>query len=170
MRRTGTPLRLSLLVAGVLVLLATASLFAVRTPGPARTANPAAAPAVAVRSAAPAAQPVAVALARHATARRTSAAAASPVVARASLRAYIDPETGTFGAPPTSMLQSEAAMTPVEEPYVVTLPSGAEMLVNSPPDYVVATIDANGRRVIRTVSDPGQAKLVAVPATKPVER
>ena len=44
------------------------------------------------------------------------------------------------------------------------------MLVNSPPDYVVATIDANGRRVIRTVSDPRQARLVPVPATKPVER
>jgi hypothetical protein len=170
MRRTGTPLRLSLLVAGVLVLLATAALFVVRTPGPARTASPAAAPAVAVRPAPPAAQPVAVAPARRATARRAPAAAASPAAASASLGAYIDPETGTFGAPPAPMLQPEAAMAPVEEPYVVTLPSGAEMLVNSPPDYVVASIDANGRRVIRTVSDPRQARLVPAPATKPVER
>ena len=88
----------------------------------------------------------------------------------AALRAYIDPETGTFGAPPPGMARPDVAMAPAEEPYVVALPGGAEMLVNSPPDYVVATIDANGRRVIRTVPDPRQTKLDPVPATKPVER
>jgi hypothetical protein len=169
-----------LIVLGVLVVFATIASLMHQRPGP-----------VAARPAAPTAAIVTVPaqVAVHATAAdthppaaRVSAASkpAAPAVQQrlpgtAGLRAYIDPETGTFGAPSPEVLRAEAAnrnLQAVEETaQVVVLPSGAEMLVGGPPDYVVAQRDANGKLVIRTVTDPRQARASgAVPATRPVER
>jgi hypothetical protein len=91
------------------------------------------------------------------------------------MRAYLDPETGTFGAPSPEVLRAEgmaqAQEAAEETAQVVKLPGGGEMLVGGPPDYVVAQRDANGKLVFRCVTDPKQAKASgAVPATRPVER
>jgi hypothetical protein len=177
--RAGTPLRSWLIVLGALVVFATLASLTHQRPGPGTD-----------RSTAPTAVAVTVPaqVAVHATAADTRQPAAhvsaapkptAPAVQRlpgtAGLRAYIDPETGTFGAPSPEVLRAEAAnrnLQAVEETaQVVVLPSGAEMLVGGPPDYVVAQRDANGKLVIRTVTDPRQARASgAVPATQPVER
>lgn len=166
MRHIGTPLRLSLLVAGGLLLVAVAVLVATRPSIPTRAAGPVAAPVAAVQPAVTH-SPVAAALVRHVVRRH---AAAASVAGGVALRAYRDPETGTWGPAPAGMQSPAAALAPTDESYVVTLPSGAEMLVNSSPDYVVATLGANGKCVIRSVSDPRQTRLDPVPAPKPVER
>jgi len=166
MRHIGTPLRLSLLAAGGFLLVAVAAWVATRPAAPVRADRPIIAPVAAVKPAATP-QPLATVPAHRATRRQ---APTTPDAGSLSLRAYLDPETGTWGPAPVGAVPSTAAMAATDESYVVTLPSGAEMLVNSPPDYVVATLDANGQRVIRTVSDPRQVKLEPLPASTPVER
>jgi hypothetical protein len=170
--RIATPLRVSLIIVGALVIVA--ALAAVMLPR--GTATP---PTTAstVTTTHPAAAPVAAAPA-PVPARHARATSARPPVVRpiapgtAGMRAYIDPETGTFGAPSAERLRQEAVsqpLVPVEEGHVVQLPNGAEELVGAPPEYVVATRDANGRLVIRHVTDPKQAK-AGTPVPQPVER
>jgi hypothetical protein len=88
------------------------------------------------------------------------------------MRAFLDPETGTIGGPPSGAVAAEMAAQAVEETaQVVKLPNGGEMLVNGSVDYVIAQIDAKGHRVLRCVSDPKQAKAGGIaPAAKPEER
>lgn len=177
--RVGTPLRSLLIVLGVLVVFATIATLMHQRPGP--VADRAAAPAAAITAApAPAVVPATSAAARQPSAHVPAAAEpTAPAVQRlpgsAGMRAYIDPETGTFGAPNPDVLRAEAAnrnQQAVEDTaQVVKLANGAEMLIGGPPDYVVARRDANGKLVIRTVTDPRQARASgAVPATQPVER
>jgi hypothetical protein len=177
--RVGTPIRSLLIVLGALVVFAAIATLTHQRPGP--VAGRATAPATAIITV-PAQTVV------HATAAGTrqpsahvpaASRPAAPAVQRlpgtAGMRAYIDPETGTFGAPSPEVLRAEAAnrnLQAVEETaQVVKLANGAEMLIGGPPDYVVAQRDANGKLVIRTVTDPRQARASgAVPATRPVER
>ena len=91
------------------------------------------------------------------------------------MRVFLDPETGTLGGPTSPAMAARNANLTVESPeeslQVVKLPSGAEMLVGAPPDYVVLQIDANGKRVMRCVSNVKQALGTGVvPAAKPQER
>jgi hypothetical protein len=166
-----------LIVLGALVVFATVATLMRQRPAPA--AGQAAAPIAAIVTVpAPVAAPTAAADPHQPAARvpatpKSIAPAVRP--GDAGLRAYIDPETGTFGAPSPEVLRAEAAdrsLQAVEETaQVVVLPNGVEMLVGGPPDYVVAQRDANGKLVIRTVTDPRQARASgAVPATQPVER
>jgi hypothetical protein len=166
-----------LLTLGALVVVATALSVAHRRHAPAQlgdqsagrvitsqlaiTAQPARAASPAPRAAHPA----------HA--RVAPAPKAGP--GQAGMRAFLDPETGTIGGPPSAALGAvgaEMAGQVVEETAeVVKLPNGGEMLVNPPVDYVIMQIDAKGHRVMRCVSDPKQAKASgAAPATKPEER
>jgi hypothetical protein len=174
MRHTGTPLRILFLLLAAFVLVAAAVSVALRHSGPARAGNHVTVPVAEAVPPAPAVQLAEAAPAAPASASQSvrPRAARSPQSApgAVSLRAYLDPETGTFGAPPPQVVETQSAGAPVAEPSVVTLPSGAEMLVGSPPDYVFMQIDSTGRRVIRTVSDPKQARLAPIPAAKPVER
>mgnify|MGYP001195731517 CR=1 FL=1 len=177
--RVGTPLRSLLIVLGALVVFATIATLMHQRPEP--VADRAAAPAAAIvavpaQAAAHATAPAAHQPSAHVPAApKSSAPAVQRLPGTAGMRAYIDPETGTFGAPSPEVLRAEAANRDpgaAEEPaQVVVLPNGVEMLVGGPPDYVVAQRDANGKIAIRTVTDPRQARASgAVPATQPVER
>jgi len=174
--RVGTLLRSLLIVLGALVVFATVATLMHRRPAPVTDRAAAAIVAVPVQAAihataADTRQPSA----RVPAASKSTAPAVRPLPGAAGMRAYIDPETGTFGAPSPEVLRAEAAnpdLQAVEETaQVVKLPNGADLLIGGPPDYVVAQRDANGKIVIRTVTDPRQAKVRgAVPATRPVER
>ena len=177
--RVGTPLRSLFIVLGALVVFATIATLTHQRPGP--VADRAAAPTAAIAtSPAQAVVPAPAADTRPPSAHvPTASKPTAPAVQRlpgtAGMRAYIDPETGTFGAPSPEVLRAEAANRDLgaaeETAQVVVLPNGVEMLVGGPPDYVVAQRDANGKLVIRTVTDPKQARASgAVPATQPVER
>jgi hypothetical protein len=177
--RVGTPLRSLLIVLGALVVFATIATLTHQRATPVKSR--ATAPAAAIVAVPAQAVVPAIAAATRQPSAHVPAAAKStaPVVQRqpgtAGMRAYIDPETGTFGAPSPEVLRAEAAnrdLQAVEETaHVVKLANGAEMLIGGPPDYVVAQRDANGKLVIRTVTDPRQARAGgAVPATQPVER
>ena len=177
--RAGTPLRSLLIVLGALVVFATvASLMHQRA---APVASRAAAPTSAIVTApAQAAVPATAAGTRQPSTHvpatsKSTAPAVHRLPGTAGMRAYIDPETGTFGAPSPEVLRAERAnrdLQAVEETaQVVTLPNGVDLLIGGPPDYVVAQRDPNGKLVIRTVTDPRQARASgAVPATRPVER
>lgn len=163
------------------VLLGCSAVATAAGPGPAasrsrarRVAVAAAAPRA--RAATAAAVPGQPGAARRGRARAVASgqAALRPAPTQAGLKAYRDPETGVLGAPPAGFVgKGSAAMTAAEEDTsrVVKLPSGAEMLVGGPVDYVILRLDANGRRVMRCVQDPKQAARPLPPsAAGPEER
>jgi len=77
----------------------------------------------------------------------------------AGMRAYLDPETGTIGAPTTA--QSAIAGTRADGPtlHEVVLPDGSVMmdLQGTLQDYMIMNIDAKGHRVMRCVPNPTEA-------------
>jgi len=170
MDRPRRPLRFMLMALGAIAILALAQFGGQRSRAP---ATPVARSAHAIV----AAQPVAhAALPVHPVARIPRPALQSAMGTRpqAGARIFRDPETGALGGPGSlspAVVNAGAQQAVEDSSYVVKLPSGAEMLVNAPPDYVIAQIDAHGHRVLRCVADPRQAKAgSAAPAAKPEER
>lgn len=159
--RVARPLHRSLLFAFVaLVALASAAAWANsrarhhQMAGHPRASSPATAQVVATPAA-----PLA-----HAT--QASSAKTNPT--EAGMRAYLDPETGTIGAPGVS--QSAVAGTQSDNPtlHEVVLPDGSVMidLQGTLQDYTILNIDAKGHKVMRCVPNPTEA-LKATPT--PVE-
>ena len=84
----------------------------------------------------------------------------------AGMRAYLNPETGTIGAPaPGQNIPPSSATTDEPTLHEVTLPDGSVMvdLQGTLQDYMILQIDAKGRKVMRCVPDPTEA-LKSTPA------
>ena len=108
-----------------------------------------AAPAVPVSTVVPSTK---VAAAHHAT---SSARPVPPI--QAGMRAYLDPETGTLGAPaPGQMIPPNSATTDAPTLHEVTLPDGSVMvdLQGTLQDYMILQLDKQGHRVMRCVPNP----------------
>lgn len=159
------------LLLGTLLVLAAVA-WSARTAPHARAIAPS-------QSTAPAAQSSAAAplLATTAPATRAAQRPLAPVApGRAGMRAYIDPETGKLGAPPT-----EGAGLPGSDVIIDSglglvqqvLPNGSVMvdLKGQFQDYAIMEIDASGHRVVRCVQNPKRVQQNGVaPAAAPVER
>jgi hypothetical protein len=154
--RVARPLHRSLLFAFVaLVALASAAAWAnSRARHHAMASYPrATSPASAQAVATPIAAPAAVAQVPQAS----SSAKSNPT--ESGMRAYLDPETGTIGAPGVS--QSAIAGTQSTGPALqeVVLPDGSVMvdLQGTLQDYMILNIDAKGHKVMRCVPNPTEA-------------
>ena len=147
------------------------------------SARPVSHPRVATRvriasKAASATQPVAAAptTAQVSTSGRAAATSSKAEPGQAGMRAYIDPETGTFG-PPTAEQAALAGQDIIvdsgEGLVEERMPNGAVKidLQGQFQDYVVVRLDASGHRIVSCVKNP---KLTLpngpAPAVAPVER
>jgi hypothetical protein len=113
-----------------------------------------------------------------ATAAPPSAApsAAPSAPASAGMRAYLDPETGVIGPMPRSAAEAaelDAVGGELPDPIEIRRPDGTVLLdlQGHMQEYYVVQLDANGKRVVRCVSDPKLAlEAPPAPAPQPEER
>jgi hypothetical protein len=118
----------------------------------------------------------AVAAATPAALEPVATAAAPSAPASAGMRAYLDPETGVIGPMPRSAAEAaelDAVGGELPDPIEIRRPDGTVLLdlQGHMQEYYVVQLDANGKRVVRCVSDPKLAlEAPPAPAPQPEER
>lgn len=124
----------------------------------------------------PAAVPPATPAALEPVATAAAASAASMAPGSAGMRAYLDPETGVIGPMPRSAAEAaelDAVGGELPDPIEIRRPDGTVLLdlQGHMQEYYVVQLDANGKRVVRCVSDPKLAlEAPPAPAPQPEER
>jgi hypothetical protein len=90
------------------------------------------------------------------------------------MRAFIEPETGKLGQPAVvpALTPEEEAAKPANEPVLVHMPDGSDMLElnGAIQDYMVIKLDANGNKVVNCVEDPKAALQTPPPAPQREDR
>jgi hypothetical protein len=123
-----------------------------------------------------AAVPPATPAALEPVATAAAASAASMAPGSAGMRAYLDPETGVIGPMPRSAAEAaelDAVGGELPDPIEIRRPDGTVLLdlQGHMQEYYVVQLDANGKRVVRCVSDPKLAlEAPPAPAPQPEER
>jgi hypothetical protein len=143
MRRTAMSIHLRLLFLGAVVALTALAVGVVTAGAETPAATQPAAPAATTQPVAPA----------------TAAKAPAPAL-EAGMRAFIEPETGQLGTPAEMPVVTEDATKVAQEPVLVHMPDGSDMLeLNGAfADYAIIKLDANGKKVVSCVEDPKAAQ------------
>jgi hypothetical protein len=105
-------------------------------------------------------QPAAAAATTQPVAPATAAIAPGATAVEAGMRAFIEPETGQLGTPAEMPAVTEDATKVAQDPVLVHMPDGSDMLElnGACTDYAIIKLDANGKKVVSCVEDPKAAQ------------